>query len=197
MFFAILCTRIYEVLKLVFSLSGIMIMFLSAFFFALVCTVFFIIGVTSQRVICDTIRNPEDNNIMKLLEDAADLKSLTGLDVNITSVLTNCHLNESVYKVFQLQSVFNVSELNDYMSKYDIEKALDGLSEQISANTDVTILDAEAVEQLKSLASSGISDINFDKFIEIVSSPFKECLINQLFWWSSKHKLQDSVRFLG
>lgn len=145
-------------------------MFLSAFFFALVTTVFFIIGVCSQRVVCDTIRSPENNTIMEIIEDVVDFKSLSGLDINITSVLTNCHQNESVYNVFQLGSIFNVSEVNDYMTKYDIQGSLDQLSESITANTEVTILEKDTVTELQRLANSGISDINFDKFIDIVSS---------------------------
>lgn len=146
-----------------------MIIFFFTFFIAIVTTVYFIIGVCSQRVVCDTIREPASSPIMELVENTIDINTATGLDVNVTSILTKCHQNQSVYEVFHLEKVFNVSELTDYMSKYEIEDALKDLSNSVTADTNITILDETAISNLQSLTEAGISDIRFDKFIDIVS----------------------------
>lgn len=145
-------------------------MFFSAFFLAVITIGYFTIGIVSQRLVCDTLRDPANNQVMELIDELVNIKQIAGVDVNVTTVLTNCHKNQSIYNVFNLSSIFNVNELNDYISKYNINGSLDGLIDQIDAQmNNIEILNTDAELELEKLAQTGLSDINFDRFQEIVS----------------------------
>lgn len=160
--------------KKCFSFSGIFMMFFSAVFLAVITIVYFFAGVVVQRSVCDSLRNSNDSQVVELVDGLLDFKELAGVDVSVATILHNCHKNESIYNVFNLSGIFDVQELNGYLSQYNISSSLNGLIDQITVTTDdIIILPDNTKEELRDLSRSGLSDLNFDKFGEIVSIQFQ------------------------
>lgn len=63
-----------------------------------------------------------------------------------------------------------MKELESYLDKYEISKKIGILKDKITMDHGITILTKEAKGKLQKLADSGIGDIKFDRFTEIVSN---------------------------
>lgn len=148
--------------------SAVYIIFLFAAIFAVIAIVYFAIGTLSQRAVCDTLRNPDESNIIDTVEKLFDMKQFN-ITANITSILDTCHKNESIYKVFQLGNTFDLSKLKNFAEEYNIDEILEKLHNDTNFDhQNIIFLSDEGKEQLKNLINSGISDINYDKFIDEV-----------------------------
>lgn len=141
-------------------------MFLFAIILALVTIIHFFVGILAQRIVCDSLRNPNDSQVIDLIDKVRLLKNSVGVDVNISWVLSSCNTNSSIYKVFKLESHFNLEEIDTYLEKFEINKTLADLTNQINANTSVVILNPDAKKHLEDLVESGIADIKYDKFTD-------------------------------
>jgi hypothetical protein len=64
----------------------------------------------------------------------------------------------------------NISEVTDYKSRYGIENVINQLKMKIDFAGNVTILTEDAKYELKNLAQSNITRINFSQFTEVVSA---------------------------
>lgn len=145
-------------------------MFLSAFFLAAVTIVYFLIGVLSQRMVCESFRNPNESQLLKVADSLLNLNKTAGVDARISEILTNCHKNQSIYNVLKLKNVFDISKVDDYLEEYNIKKQLDALAETINVDFEgVEILNTDAINNLTELGKSGIDNIEFGRFTNVVS----------------------------
>lgn len=149
-----------------FLMIGVGIMFLFAIVLVAVTIVHFFAGILAQRLVCDSIRQPNNSQVIKLFDEVMNLKSSVGVDVDINSLLNACHKNMSLYNVFKLKNHFDIDEVITYLDKFEINKTLADLTRHINANTDIDILSVDAERRLRELVSSGIADISYDKFID-------------------------------
>lgn len=163
-----------------FLMIAVGIMFMFAIVFVIVTVAHFFLGILSQRLVCDTLRDPDDNQVVKLVDDVLNLKQTIGLDVNISWVLNSCNQNYSAYNVFQLQGQYDLNEVVNYIDKFEINKTLNELTNQIHANTQIEILSPEAKQDLQDLVSSGIANINYDKFIDELTNNLTSADLNFL-----------------
>lgn len=146
-----------------------MVMFLSAFFLAVVTIFCFVLGMLSQKVVCDSFRNPTESQLLNLANDVLNLNRTVGVNATVQEILTSCEKNQSIYNVFKLKSVFDLEKVDDYIEQYSIEEELNKLAENIDVNFDnIEILSEEAKVKLDKLAESGIDNIEFDKFTGVV-----------------------------
>lgn len=143
-------------------------MFLSGIFLAVITIVFFFVGMASQRLVCDPIRNYNESRLIALLDDTFSFQDAVGVDVTVKQVLSDCHRNRSAYHVFRLQNKIELDKVRDYLDEFDIQSALDELQENIEMPINVEILTPEAKDKLTELADSHISNINFDRFTAVV-----------------------------
>ncbi|KAF5293671.1 hypothetical protein FQA39_LY03156 [Lamprigera yunnana] len=153
-----------------FLMIGVGLMFLFAIILVAIMIIHFFIGVVSQRIVCDSFREHENNQIINLVDQVLNIKESVGLDVNISWILSSCNQNLSIYTVLHLESQFNLNEVMNYVDKFEINKILNELTGQINANTNVVILSQEAKEHLEQLILSGIADIKYDTFIDELST---------------------------
>lgn len=145
-------------------------MFLFAIALAAITIVYFVVGVSSQRLVCDPLRYPNDSQLVDVADRMVNLKELLNVDVSISAALQSCHRNQSIYNVLNLERQFNLEDVDTYLDKFDINKTLTDLMSKINADTThIEIISETAKEQLHSLVESGISEIKYDKFIEEVS----------------------------
>lgn len=141
--------------------SAVVIMFLFGFILSLVTLVSLLVGVISEKTLCDPLRNPDPTkyNVIQLLDDYnLDL----GVDVTPSVMLSNCHQNKSIYKTFNLESKFDIDEIR---SNYDISAALDKLDLSTITIGDVTLVSDDTFVMLRTFTPN----IDVDTFIDEVS----------------------------
>lgn len=150
--------------------SGVGVMYISGLFLAVITIIYLVLGVSIQWIACDTIRNYYDSQIIGLIDDSLNIKNTVGVDLSLRNILSDCHRNKSIYHVFNLEHTFNLSSIQNYIEEFNIRRSLEDFEDKLeSVDLDVVILSVEAEDQLRNLAATGISDINFDKFKEVVS----------------------------
>lgn len=156
------CFNSKRIKRHVIIFSSVVIMFLFGFILSLVTVVSVLVGVISEKALCDPLRNPDPTkyNIIQLLDDYnLDL----GVDVTFSEMLSNCHQNKSIYKTFNLESKFNIAEIEE---KYDISAALDKLDlSQINMPDNLVLVSNETFDMLRQFTPN----IDVDTFIDEVS----------------------------
>ncbi|KAB0794087.1 hypothetical protein PPYR_13707 [Photinus pyralis] len=152
-----------------FLMIGVGMMFFIAIILVVAIIIHVSVGIAGQRVICDTLREPNNSQIAKLIDDilkGTDSAGI-GIDIEINRVLSSCHQNLSFYNVFELQNLFDIDEIITYLDKFDITKMLNELIKQIQVDTEhITLLSADAEKNLRNLIASGIANIKFIMFID-------------------------------
>lgn len=151
-----------------FLMLGVAVMFLFSIVLMLVTLAYFLTGVVLQRLICDTLRDPEANRkVFDLLDK--NLNSSGMLQTDIVSIITSCHRKKSVYHVLRLENKFNVNEIPGYLEKYGIKEKIDEFKNKINFDGKVEILTVDTKGKVEELKHSSIVDLPIHRFIEIVS----------------------------
>lgn len=141
--------------------SAVMLMFIFGIVLAAVALVMFVAGVSSDRIVCYPLRNPDDSKVVTLLDDY--LRQSSGsVDFSVRNSLASCYGNESIYNVLNLKSQFDVDAISD---KFDISSFLEEMYTHLNGiiDNDFEILSDENVRTLESLKDFDPS-INFDQF---------------------------------
>lgn len=112
---------------------------------------------------------------------------------------SKCHENETLYNVLNLKNLFDVETLRDYAGRYDINDTIQQLRRKISLSPGVVILKESARSKLNDLAQSGLSDIKFYQYAELLTENITninlEHLAKQLREVSAKlPEGQDDIR---
>lgn len=71
--------------------------------------------------------------------------------------------------MLKLENIYNVNSLREYAGRYDINNTIQQLRRKISLSPDVVILTDSAKSKLNDLAQSGLSDIKFYQYVEILA----------------------------
>lgn len=91
-----------------------------------------------------------------------------------------CHRNETLYKVLKLENVIDLNSLRDYAERYNINDTIKKLRAKINLDPGVVILSQSARRKLKDLAESGLDDINFNPFTELMEYNITNTNLEQL-----------------
>ncbi|CAD1473479.1 unnamed protein product, partial [Heterotrigona itama] len=186
-----------------FLMMAVWIIFLLTSVLMVITVVHMVIGVLVQRAVCEPLKNPYDNRMFALVDEIVQInKTLypqNPNDVNMSYIVRNCHLNETLYKVLKLENIYNVNSLREYAGRYDINNTIQQLRRKISLSPDVVILTDSAKSKLNDLAQSGLSDIKFYQYVEILADNITninlEHLSKQLLEVSAElPKGQDEIR---
>lgn len=150
-------------LQTCFCFSAVAFMFLFGFIISLITLLFLLVGVISERAICEPLSNPdpEQFTVIRLLDD---YNLDFGIDVKPSALLSNCFQNRSIYTTFNLQKRFNLDEIR---AKFDISEAMKNLQFNSSIiPDDFTIIGDDTLDNLAKFNP----DINSDGFIDEVKS---------------------------
>lgn len=127
-----------------------------------------ITGVAVDRTICYPLRNPEKSTLIDVIDDyiKRNVKS-TDLQISVKRTLIQCYQNESIYNYLNLQTKFDIDNLQQ---NFDVAKYLDKMQTLLDSLplTEFTILNETNANTLKQLSSFEPS-INFDRFQDEVS----------------------------
>ncbi|XP_024890755.1 prominin-like protein isoform X7 [Temnothorax curvispinosus] len=157
-----------------FLMMAVWIIFLLTSVLMVITVVHMITGVMAQRGICEPLKNPKDNRMFELVDDLVQIKRLLypknpNAHINMSYIVTKCHHNETLYNVLNLKNVFDVETLRDYSGRYDINDTIQQLRRKISLSPGVVILKDSARSKLNDLAQSGLSDIKFYQYAELLA----------------------------
>ncbi|XP_044733523.1 prominin-like protein [Chrysoperla carnea] len=164
-----------------FLMLGVAIIFLFSSALMAVCIATMLIGIVTEKGVCEPMKQPtapSSTELWSLIDQFIGLDKATGLNLELSQVIDSCHRNKSVYKVLALEQKFNLKELES--------------KDKITMDHGITILTKEAKGKLQKLADSGIGDIKFDRFTEILRDNITSISLTDL-----SHKLTDTANKIG
>ncbi|XP_014605355.1 PREDICTED: prominin-like protein isoform X9 [Polistes canadensis] len=157
-----------------FLMMAVWIIFLLTSVLMVITVVHMITGVLAQRGICEPLKNPKDNRMFKLVDEIVQIRKIfdpknPNFDINMSYIITKCHANETLYNVLKLNNLFDVDTLRNYAGRYDINNTIQQLRRKINLSPGVVILKESARSKLNDLAQSGLSDIKFYQYAELLA----------------------------
>lgn len=81
----------------------------------------------------------------------------------------DCHRNMSLFQVLKMERLYDLNQILEYPTTYDIDEHINQLVSKIKLEGEITILTAEAKKQLLRLSKSPLSNINFLAYTHVVS----------------------------
>lgn len=156
-----------------FLMMAVWIIFLLTSVLMIITTAHMITGVVLNRGVCEPLKNPHDNRLFKLMDDFVEVKKIlypnnSKADVNMSWIVTQCHKNQSLYNVLNLKYLIDLDKLQTYIDDNDISSNIDKLRQKINLSPGIVILSENATTQLNDLAQSGLSDIKFYQYAELL-----------------------------
>lgn len=85
-------------------------------------------------------------------------------EIRVSEMIEECHLNKSSYRVFGLDRLFNISEIEDYPKRFNIEDLLGQIGSNVEIRNQVVILDPATTQEIQRMARSRLSEFDIDKF---------------------------------
>lgn len=160
-----------------FLMTSVWFIFLLTSVLIVITIAHMVLGIVVQRGICEPLTNPRDNRIFKLADDWIQIKSSLykdnlQADIDVGWILTKCHANETLYKVLKLEYRLELESLRNFVEQYSISSTIDQLRQKINLSPGIIILSDNATSKLNDLAQSGLSDIEFYRYAEIIKNNF-------------------------
>lgn len=154
-----------------FLILGVWVIFLFSAALMLITLVHFLLGIITERAVCEPLQSPENNQLLMLVDKVIRLDKFfdSEAEITVSSIIRSCHANKSIYEVLHVADLVNISEVTDYKSTYGIENVINQLKMRIDFGGNVTILTEDAKHELQNLAQSNITRINFSQFAEVLN----------------------------
>ena len=155
------------------------ILLFSGFFLWIITTILFLLGGVSDKLICQTLEDPENSEIYDatnealntLFHDALGIEELNNVTFSYDKIIESCGNPEtsSIYNVFDLQYVYNISDLRNWKEDFKINDMIASAKTEINKGID------DLVEDLKinSETEKKIRDIA-NTFVELTDDVFEK-----------------------
>ncbi|KAL3273003.1 hypothetical protein HHI36_014459 [Cryptolaemus montrouzieri] len=145
-------------------LQGVLaLLHLISLIMVVITVAYFIIGVVSQKVICDTFEEPEENNIMKIMNKLDPSRYGLLVHTNVQEIIQNCHSNKSFYKVAAIKTVIDLeASIDEYFNIKPIEEKFEKLM-SVQLNL-LKFFDMDILQRVE-------DDLNLSAFDKIMDSP--------------------------
>lgn len=155
-------------------LAAIYLTFLFSFVLLVVSTGQFLTGSAVDKVVCESLRHPKDSELFQILDERFVQpifeRSKTKSQISLTEFIHNCHQNMTLYRILQVEHIYNVEDLRNWKTEFGIGNVVDDLKRKIRLDDlqNIQILSPEAERELRELAESQISDLNFSQYTELL-----------------------------
>ncbi len=168
-------------------LAAVYLTFLFSCVLLVVATAQFLVGSTVDKVGCDALRSPNDSDVFQLLDQRFVQPVLESqrphrdwVPVSLSQVITDCHRDLSIYQVLRVEDVYDVSELRNWRRDYGISEYIANLKRKIRLDDlkGIQILSPEAEAELRDLAKSQISDLNFSNYAKLLEETITSVDLN-------------------
>merc|ERR1719320_358090 len=150
-----------------FLVSGIYFTFLFSFLLLLLTTLHFLVGASVHK--SDIFTQLDKQFIQPRLNEVLNEASNGNNQYSASKLISDCHTNDTIYNILNLESVYNITELTNWRSNYGIGEYIENLKNKIRIKelSGIKLLTTETTRDLEELARSGISDMDFTKFTDI------------------------------
>jgi len=134
--------------------SALSVFFIAASFLFLICMALFVVGAFTQKLVCDTLNEPEDSELVPLLDVFLNAE-INGLNLggepfnlSIPVIINGIHQGLPVYPLMQLKNIYDINDLTNWKEDFNIDSIIDSTMESIDAViSDVTDFESQIVEQ--------------------------------------------------
>lgn len=173
-----------------FLMLAIAVIFLSISILAVAALVHFLVGLILYRGVCVPLKNPDNDQIFQYLDNYIDLNNVFNGDkknvknkhvfkntgslsaFRISHVILDCKKNHTMYEVLRLHDHFDISDIRDFPTKFNINKTLSDLVENINVDTNIVMLNEKDKEKILKIADSALKDFDPDKFVDNLNENF-------------------------
>lgn len=141
-------------------------MFILSLIIGLVTLIMLVTGVLVDRTVCYPLRNPENSTLLDLIDEYGHNLN-TDPPIEVKRSLISCYQNDSIYKVMNLKTIFDIQTLDN---KFNISKYIDQMDQLLNSMhlENYTILNTHNKNTLHELANFEFG-IDFTKFKDEVS----------------------------
>ncbi len=159
-------------------LAAVYLTFLFSFVLLVVATAQFLVGSVTDKVVCDALKRPNDSDIFQLLDEKLVQPVLAKQSPHdnwtpapVSQLIASCHRNRTIYEILGVEHVYDVTELKNWRRNYGISSFIENLKKKIRLDDlrNIQILSPEAEAELRELADSQISDLNFSQYTRLLS----------------------------
>ena len=134
--------------------SALSVFFIAAIFLFLICMALFVVGAFTQKLVCDTLNEPENSELVPLLDvflnaEINDL-DLGGepFNLSIPVIITGIHQGLPVYPLLQLKNIYDINGLTNWKEDFSIDSIIVSTMESIDAViSDVMDFESQIVDQ--------------------------------------------------
>jgi len=162
-----------------FLVSGIYFTFLFSFCLLILTTLHFLVGAAVDKSICKTLTAPHNSDVFNQLDkqflqpklnEVLDEASNGKNHFSASKLISDCHSNDTIYNILNLENVYDIDELSNWRSNFGIGEYIENLKNKIRIRelSDITLLTPSTTRDLEELARSKISDMDFSQFTEIL-----------------------------
>lgn len=178
-----------------YLMMAVWLMFLSSAFLMIIALLYFVSGVSSDRIICDSLQNPTPSRVLNILNRLYDMSIIHedpenqkphqrpphgNSDFNISSIIRDCHRNMSLFQILKMERLVDLNKVLEYPSSFGIDQHINSLVSKIKLEEDITILTSEAKKQLLMLSKSALSSINFPAYTHVLGEKITSIDLIQL-----------------
>lgn len=140
-------------------------MFFFGAILAIVAIAYFLLGGITEKVVCETFKNPNTSQIIDIFDDFINIAN-----TSIKTILNQCYNDNSIYNVLNFEENFNLSQIENIWTEYKINETLNDVKEKITdINLNIILLSEDNGKQLDKLIQSNLSNIKFDDFVNKVT----------------------------
>ena len=155
------------------------ILLFSGFFLWIITTILFLLGGVSDKLICQTLEDPVNSEIYNatnealntLFHDALGIEELNNITFSYDKIIESCGNPEtsSIYNVFDLQYVYNISDLKNWKEEFEINEMIASAKTEINKGIDDLVndlqIDPDIENQIRQIADTflELTDDVFDK----------------------------------
>ena len=163
------------------------IILILGFFLLLFTTLLFLIGGISDKLVCKTFKDPTSSELYDaaneafntFLKGALSIEDVENVTFEFDKVIDLCAKNGSIYNVFNLSLIYNISKLTNWQETYNISSIIDNDIDEIEKGID------ELVERL-------VIDNKTRAGIETIAEEFSRLPVN-IFDYISDINISDLV----
>uniref|UniRef100_A0A336M8P2 CSON006738 protein n=1 Tax=Culicoides sonorensis TaxID=179676 RepID=A0A336M8P2_CULSO len=165
-----------------FLMCGVAVIFLTISALLVISLVLFLVGIVARRGVCDPLNDPARDQIFtEYIDPVIDLydffpeqqrnsrnsrpKSNNLEPLRISQVISACHENQTIYNVLGLDKIYDVSEIQDYPNKYQIDAKIKKFVENIKIPP-ISLMTPETEESIIALGNSALNDFDEYKFLD-------------------------------
>ena len=155
--------------------------FLLGILFWTFSSVFFGLGFTLDYFVCDSLdgnsvlRSKLDEFINDQLGDISGGGSATNVNISLDKIMEGCKEDKSIYETMKLETVFNLTNLSDWQTKYHIKDKIEDVKTNVRHQIDVMISAIEIKQEYEEAATSISKNLNIfiDTFLPAIKNDIK------------------------